>query len=473
VVGSVLIFTMGGLTGVMVGMVPFDWQVHDTYFIVAHLHYVLLGGMVFPMFAAFYYWVGMTSRRGLSERLGKWIFWLMFAGLHITFLPMHLTGLMGMPRRVYTYLPDRGFDTLNLISTIGAFVLAAGVLLFLVDLARNFRFTTDDDAGNIYKAGTLEWLPTGLYSTRSIPLVKSRDPLWDDPEISKDVEEGRYFLPNSATGLRETIITSPVNAEPQYVQIMPGPSPWPIAAAVTTAGFFLALTVQAYAFGFASGVIAVGCVLRWLWETDPPVKQETADIGAGIIVPIAITGPQSHGWWALNVLIVVMGMIAAMGLFSYLYLYGIHPEVWISAPSLAQTAGIAALLAATLGLAWLSRRLLARHDKGVFPGQLPWLSCAAAAACAATGLWWDVTGWQEATLSATATGQGATVFGMLAYHGLAVGIGALMALYLGYRSGRGLLTTPTSVTLDVVARFLGYVAVQGFALSMVMRLFPG
>jgi len=473
VVGSIVIFTMGGLTGVMVAMVPFDWQAHDTYFIVAHLHYVLLGGMVFPMFAAFYYWVGMTSRRGLSERLGKWVFWLMFTGLHVTFLPMHLTGFMGMPRRVYTYLPDRGLDTLNLISTVGAFILAGGVLLFLIDLARNLRFTTDEDAGNLYKGGTLEWLPTGLYSTRSIPLVKSRDPLWDDPGICKDVEEGRYFLPNSTTGLRETLVTSPINAEPQYLQIMPSPSAWPIGAAVTTAGFFLALTVQAYAFAVTSGVIAVICVLRWLWDTDPPIKQETADIGAGIIVPIAITGPRSHGWWALNVLAVVLGMIALMGLFSYLYLYGIHPEVWIAAPGLGQTAGIAALLVAALALAWLSRRFLAAHEKGATPGQLPWLSCATASACSVAALYWDVTGWQAAGLAPEATGQGATVFGMLAYQGQCVAIGVVMGAYLGYRSGRGLLTTPTNVTLDTVARYLGYIAIQGLVLSMVMRLIPG
>ena len=473
VVGSIVVFTMGGLTGVMVGMVPFDWQAHDSYFIVAHLHYVLLGGMVFPMFATFYHWVGMTSRRGLSERMGKWVFWLMFTGLHVCFLPMHLTGFMGMPRRVYTFLPDRGLDLLNLVSTIGAFILAAGVVLFLIDLARNFRFTTDDDAGNLYNGGTLEWLPTGLYSTRSIPLVKSREPLWDDPDIGRDVEEGRYFLPNSATGLRETLITSPVNAEPQYVQIMPGPSPYPVGAAVTTAGFFLALTVQAYAFALFSGIIATACVLRWLWDTDPPVKQETADIGAGITVPIAITGPRSHGWWALNTLAVVMGMIAIMGLFSYFYLFGIHPEVWIAAPGILQTIGIGALLVATLGLAWLSRRLLAGHPKGEFPGQLPWLANALAAACSVLALWWDISGWLGADLAPTATGQGATVFGMLAFQGNCVAIGAVMALYLGYRSGRGLLTTPTSVTLDIVARYLGYIAIQGFVLSMVMRLFPG
>ena len=101
--GFLFIFTLGGLTGVMVAMVPFDWQAHDTYFVVAHFHYVLVGGMVFPLFAAFYYWAPAFSRRALSERLGRWAFWLMFVGFNVAFFPMHITGLIGMPRRVYTY----------------------------------------------------------------------------------------------------------------------------------------------------------------------------------------------------------------------------------------------------------------------------------------------------------------------------------------------------------------------------------
>ncbi|MCX7283315.1 MAG: cbb3-type cytochrome c oxidase subunit I, partial [Novosphingobium sp.] len=158
VVGGLFVFVMGGLTGVMVGMVPFDWQAHDTYFIVAHLHYVLIGGMVLPMFGAFYHWFGMSSRRALSERWGRVAFWLMFIGIHITFMPMHLSGLMGMPRRVYTYLPGRGLDLLNLISTIGAFISAIGVLVFVVDMLRKYRLATDEGAGNVYGGGTLEWL---------------------------------------------------------------------------------------------------------------------------------------------------------------------------------------------------------------------------------------------------------------------------------------------------------------------------
>ena len=473
VIGGLLVFVMGGLTGVMLGMVPFDWQAHDTYFIVAHLHYVLIGGMVLPMFGAFYYWFGMSSARPLSERLGRWVFWLIFSGIHITFMPMHLTGLMGLPRRVYTYLPDRGFDLLNLISTIGAFVIAAGVLLFIIDLLRKFRFAAEDEAGNLYGGGTLEWLPTGLYSTRSIPLVRSREPLWDDPNLASDVEQGRYFLPGSATGLRETLITSPVNAEPQYLQIMPGPSPWPLAAAVGTALHFLALTVQAYGFSLFCGIAAIACVLRWLWETDRPIKHTEADVGGGIVLPIAITGPASHGWWALNTLMVVMGMIAFMAAFSYLYLYGIHPEVWIAPPPLAETAVVAGLAVAAFVLALSSRILLARQEAGVFPGQGPWLLAALGSAALVAGSWLDWSGWRTAGLDPAATGQGATVFALVAFQALNAAIGVIMALYLGYRSGRGLVSGPANVTLDIVTRFIGYVAVQGLATTLVVRLFPG
>ncbi|MET0337383.1 MAG: cbb3-type cytochrome c oxidase subunit I, partial [Caulobacter sp.] len=326
--GSLITFTMGGLTGVMVGLVPFDWQAHDTYFIVAHLHYVLIGGMVFPLFAALYYWTPMMSKNALSERVGRWVFWLMFTGMHVAFLPMHLTGLMGMPRRVYTYLPGRGWDLPNMISTVGAFLIAAGVVLFCIDFARRFRFSSESSAGNVYGGGTLEWLPTGLYSTRSIPVITSRYPVWDDANLAKDVDEGRYFLPGSATGVRETIVTSPLNAEPQYLQHMPTPSAWHLWAAVGTAGFFLLLTIQAYAASVFCGVVAIVAVLRWLWDTDRPLKDETADIGAGIRVPTYVTGPSSHGWWAMIILLIVIGMIFAMLVFSYLFLWSRRPDLW-------------------------------------------------------------------------------------------------------------------------------------------------
>ncbi|MBX6393595.1 MAG: cbb3-type cytochrome c oxidase subunit I, partial [Burkholderiales bacterium] len=113
--GFLFIFVLGGLTGVMVALVPFDWQAHDSYFVVAHLHYVLIGGMVFPLFAAMYYWIPTVSKRTLSEKLGRWVFALMFIGFNLAFFPMHITGMAGMPRRVYTYAESLGWGPLNLL----------------------------------------------------------------------------------------------------------------------------------------------------------------------------------------------------------------------------------------------------------------------------------------------------------------------------------------------------------------------
>ena len=162
VLGFLFNFVLGGLTGVMLAVIPFDLQVHDTYFVVAHLHYVLIGGMVFPLFAALYYWTPMLSRRALSERVGRWVFGLMFVGFNVTFFPMHIAGLAGMPRRVYTYRADAGLDVLNLVSTIGAVTIATGVLLFIIDFARRFRPSHQHNAGNVWQAPTLEWLALAL-----------------------------------------------------------------------------------------------------------------------------------------------------------------------------------------------------------------------------------------------------------------------------------------------------------------------
>jgi cytochrome c oxidase subunit I+III len=136
IVGFLLLFVIGGLTGVMVAAVPFDWQVHDSYFVVAHFHYVLIGGAVFPLFGALYYWWPKVTGRLLSESLGKWSFWLTFIGFNITFFTMHITGLMGMPRRFYTYWPADGWELPNLISTVGAFVVGLGFALTLLNCIR-------------------------------------------------------------------------------------------------------------------------------------------------------------------------------------------------------------------------------------------------------------------------------------------------------------------------------------------------
>jgi len=334
VLGFLFIFTLGGLTGVMVAMVPFDWQAHDTYFVVAHFHYVLVGGMVFPLFGAFYYWAPAFSRLVLSERLGKWTFWLMFAGFNVAFFPMHLTGLMGMPRRVHTYPAVVQWDVLNLISTIGAFLFAAGIAVFVVDLVRNLRPSLSNPAGNIWGGGTLEWLPNDVYGPRSIPAVTGAYPLWDQPELAREVEAGRHFLPGSITGLRETIVTSPIEATPQYLLRLPGPGWSPLLAAVFTAAFFMLLTVKAVVLALICGLLGIALVIVWMWSSDleplPPV-----DIGADIKLPTYASGSSSHSWWAMIILLLVAGSLYLSFVFSYLYLWTVSPQVWPKLSALA------------------------------------------------------------------------------------------------------------------------------------------
>ena len=464
-VGAIITFVIGGLTGVMLALVPFDWVVHDTHFVVAHFHYVLIGGMVFPMFAAFYYWAPMISRRPLSERLGKWAFWLMFIGMQVTFLIMHLTGLMGMPRRVYTY-PDIGWTIPNFISTIGAFMIAAGVALVVIDMIRNFRFSTGEGAGNVHGGGTLEWLPNDLYSARSIPVIKSRYPLWDDPDIGKNVEEGRYFLPNSATGERETIVTSPFHAEPQYLQRMPGPSWFHLWAAASTAAFFLLLTVKLYWIALAFGVVAILCILRWVWDLDLPIKQPQADIGAGILVPAYASGPRSHGWWAMIVLMTVLGMIFLMLCFSYIFLWSRNPQGWPEAPDIGAfiVAGLAGAIA--LACAIGQRAVYARS-----PNRSVALALTGAAAL---GVGWFINfdNWYTRPFAPQLHSHDALIATFLSWDAIFVGVVALMALYALARRKAGLLAPERPATIECIALFTGYSAAQMLIGLTLTRLFP-
>src|ERR1700719_1407995 len=174
-------FLIAGLTGIMQGAAPFDWQLTASYFVVAHFHYVIVGGIVFTLFGAFYYWYPKISGRMYNETLAKWHFWLFIIGFHLTFDFMHTPGILGMPRRIYTYEPGRGWDIWNLIVTIGVFFQAAGILVFIGNLLWSYLW--GELAGSDpWDAWTLEWSTTSpppTYNFAAIPEVKSRRPLWD------------------------------------------------------------------------------------------------------------------------------------------------------------------------------------------------------------------------------------------------------------------------------------------------------
>jgi cytochrome c oxidase subunit I+III len=462
ILGMLLIFVLGGLTGVMVAVVPFNWQVHDTYFVVAHLHYVLIGGMVFPLFAGLYYWTPYTSRNPLSEKLGRWVFGLMFVGFNVAFFPMHITGLLGMPRRVHTYLPGLGWDSLNLISTVGAFMIAAGVALFVFDLARRFRMSAEGNAGNVWNAGTLEWLPSGAYSNRSIPIVQSAYPLWDDPKLAERVDAGAYYLPGAVTGTRDTLITSALDAKPQFVLRLPMPGWAPVVGAWFTAAFFLLLTFKLVWPAVACGIVAIVALVHWGWSLDPPPHLGRVDIGGGLSLPTYVSGPMSQAWWAMVVLMMVAASLYGCLLFSYLYLWLVSPAIWPDAPpSAAWPAATAAALLLSSGLvAWADRRLSGGKPIWIIWLAIPLITIAFLANLLS----------QQARPAENA--YGAIVHAFLVLDGFFAAVAIVLALFALARAHAGKLDRVRRVTFDNARLFWHYTVAQTLAGLAMVHGFP-
>jgi cytochrome c oxidase subunit 1 len=180
-IGFLFQFLIAGLTGIMLGAAPFDWQLGGSYFVVAHFHYVIVGGILFALFGAFYYWYPKITGRMMNESLGKLHFWLFIIGFHLTFDTMHIPGILGMPRRIYTYEPGRGWDVLNLIVTLGTFIQGIAILVFVTNLILSY-FKGPLAGNDPWDAWTLEWAassPPPAYNFAVIPTVESRRPLWD------------------------------------------------------------------------------------------------------------------------------------------------------------------------------------------------------------------------------------------------------------------------------------------------------
>jgi cytochrome c oxidase subunit 1 len=243
----------------MLASVPVDIQVHDTFFVVAHFHYVLIGGAVFPMFAGLYFWLPKMTGRMMNVTLGKWNFWLFFIGFNLTFFTMHFLGLRGMTRRVYTYLPEMNWGALNLLASLGALLMTAGVLVFLVNFFWSRKYGEIAGA-DPWRAGSLEWAvpsPPPHYNFAELPTVNGREALWD-------AAPNQPIVTGVREDFREVLITNTLDGDPDHKMESPEPSSWPFWAAVAIAVFFIGSVFSAKTVPYTLVPVAI-TIVGWWW----------------------------------------------------------------------------------------------------------------------------------------------------------------------------------------------------------------
>jgi cytochrome c oxidase subunit I+III len=333
-VGFLIIFVLGGISGVMVAVVGFNWQSHDTYFIVAHFHYVLVGGSVFPIFAGLYHWFPKLTGRHVSRRSGQWAFWLMFIGFNTTFMPQHILGFLGMPRRIWTYEDGLGWTVWNMISTVGSGLLGLGVLIsvvaFVIGWRRGAEATHDP-----WTAPSLEWAlpsPPPNENFALLPIVDDTEPRWSAGSRPHPYEATDWYveLGQPPEEQREAVITSVAYGQPQATVVLPGHSLWPLWLTVAILVGLVGVLLDVYVLAVLGLVGVAVSIAGWLWPQErtnvrdvgpaapaPAAPEEVADAtvvgiggsrGARSIEP----GGASIGWWgAVLGLISIAHLVAA------------------------------------------------------------------------------------------------------------------------------------------------------------------
>ena len=466
--GFFFIFVLGGLTGVMVALVPFDWQVHDTHFVVAHLHYVLIGGMLFPLMAGTYYWLPLMSGRDASEHTGRSAFWLLFVGFNITFLPMHLTGMAGLPRRVYTYSADLGVEWLNLVSTVGGFLFAMGVLAFLVDIGIHW-FVGARAARNPWRASTLEWampMPAPAYNFASLPTVAGRDPLQDDAGLAERIDHGEGLLVETGRNRREVLATSVLDALPRAVVVLPTSSWLPLLAASALALVLVLFLAGRYALSAAALVPTVALLVAWALANGTRTSADTIDAGRGLLLPTHVATAHPPGWWGALWFVLLDGALFASLVFAYFYLW-LGAPAWPpqgSAPSLL-AAGTAALLLAVAATAMQRAAAALRGGERTGPALVVALVAMLGQGIGQALMLRDLP-------SPDAHAYGAVVAVLVGFHLLHVALVLIAGGVALHRLRQGLLSAGRPLELQVTALLWQSTAVQGAVVLLVAALFP-
>ncbi|BBK29508.1 cytochrome c oxidase subunit I+III [Stella humosa] len=467
--GFFFIFVAGGLTGVMLAVVPFDWQVHDTHFVVAHLHYVLIGGFIFPMMAGAYYWLPHFTGRMPVHHLGTASFWLVFVGFNLTFLPMHLTGLLGMPRRVYTYAPGLGWDGLNLLSSVASFVMAIGFALFVVDILLQRRFGRPASA-DPWGAGTLEWampLPPPSYNFASQPaLGEAAQPgqALAGPALAASMAAGEQHLGITRNGWRETLGVDAVTGRPDQVLLLPGPTFLPLWAAVATGVFFVSALFKLYLLALAGAAAVLVLVILWLWSMGSRHDMPIVPIGLGQSVPSAPADRRSPLRGALVFTLVADASFFASLAFGQAFLWVIAPN-WPPPAFMAPAPILAGLAAGGLGAAAVAARIAigARRPQ-------PWLAVSAAGAALALAALAATIGLRLPPPATHAYAAAATA--LAAYAAFHAALALVAAGYSWARCRAGYVSPSRDLALHNTGLLAGYAGATGLVVLAMLHGLP-
>jgi cytochrome c oxidase subunit I+III len=455
VFGFFFVFVAGGLTGVMLAMVPFDWQAHDSHFVVAHLHYVLVGGFVFPMMAAAYYWLPHITGRQPVQHLSKPAFWLVFIGFNVTFFIMHLTGLRGMPRRVFEYPQEAGWEVLNFISSIGGFVMTIGFALVALDLILLMRhgrpFRRDP-----WEAGTLEWAtptPPPSYNFGSLPRIDARADALQPRTLGPDLAAGRGYLGFVRNGWMETLTVDMVTGRLDHVVVLPRPTYLPLWTAMATALFFASLLAKLYWLTPLALLLVITFFFLWTPATGLRKDVGPLEVGLGERALHHQEVDQPPSWWA-----VVFALAADATLYTSLIFGGLF--LWLSAPNwpppdldftftdLSLIIAVALVIAAVGGRLADGRR--GRTVAGLGAALLAHLVSIAGLAVLLMSI-----------PAPSGHAASASAFAVAAYVALHAGIGSVLALYSLWRWKSGFISVRRRLDLRIGRLWHDYTAVAG------------
>ena len=469
VFGFFFVFVCGGLTGIMLAMVPFDWQAHDTYFVVAHLHYVVAGALAFPMLAGMYYWLPLLTGRTTVRGLSTLAFWLVFVGFNLTFFMMHLTGLMGMPRRVYTFYGDEGWNWLNLLSSVGSFIMTIGFALVVIDLIVQLRYGRRVRR-DPWKAATLEWampIPPQPYAFASIPHFDTATERAAPGDTALSLARGEGYLGFTRNGWPEALGVHITSGKPEQLIVLPQPTYLPLVTAIATAAVVLAILFKFYLLAILVTVVIAGLFIYGGQSAGHTRDYGPLPIGRGISVPPHTEVASTPPWMAMVCTLVADGTLFASLVFGTFYLLLAAPN-WPSAVAFNPNRILAlGVLAGLVVAAMAARRALRALVTGGKPQgwiALAMLSLVLAIAAVVGLIGGVIPHPREHALGATAAA-------LLSYIAVHAGIGLLFLTSNLLRIRAGMVSALRHTDLRLTRLWLAFTAVTGaIALALVLAL---